>query len=186
MLLALVCLFMLSTTFGFGGLFRNLCPQGIVSSSRSNHTLSHSSHLIVLCNGIFGHRSDLSYIAGLLKDNGFVVLESAANEFINSLHGLEKCSEKLEQEILEIKTKNPQLTDISFVGNSLGGLFARHTAKRMFNNHTNLIAELNPKYFMVSLPSLKVFPFISDFFTFFTDSSHSAPWCKTSHVCRGS
>lgn len=86
-------------------------------------------HLIVLVHGLMGSSRDLEYLAQKLEKNGAVVLQSSANAYAQSLAGVKEGAEKLVEEIHSICLENPQLDRVSFVGNSLGGLFARYAIK---------------------------------------------------------
>jgi hypothetical protein len=73
-----------------------------------------------------GNARDLEYLAIKLEEKGAVVLQSCKNEYMQSLAGIKEGAERLVEEIHEIIVSNPQLDRISFVGNSLGGLFVRY------------------------------------------------------------
>lgn len=53
------------------------------------------------------------------------------------------------REVLTITRNDPSLTKISFVGNSLGGLYCRYAVKELYDNSTGLVAGLAPVSFMV-------------------------------------
>jgi esterase/lipase len=106
-------------------------------------------HLVVLAHGIMGGANDLSYLGGLLENAGFRVLKSKLNERHRSLSGIEVSSQRLANEILEEIEKNTDLTKISFVGNSLGGIFIRYVIKLLYEPTTKKIAGLEPIRFMV-------------------------------------
>lgn len=72
-----------------------------------------------------GSSNDLTYLAHKLRDEGYLVLQSKANELQHSLLGIADGAKKLKEEVLTVQSKNPKLERISLIGNSLGGLFAR-------------------------------------------------------------
>ena len=72
-----------------------------------------------------GSQTDLNYLSSLLEKNGCQVLKSKANERFKSINGIVIGGQLLAKEILNYKAKMPNLKKISFVGNSLGGLYAR-------------------------------------------------------------
>jgi hypothetical protein len=87
---------------------------------------SQNSHMVVLAHGIMGSPKDLTYLSDKLRDLGCVVLISKENKLLNSLMGIEKGAKNLVQEIeRELDRHNGEIDRISFVGNSLGGLYAR-------------------------------------------------------------
>ena len=87
---------------------------------------SNSNHLVVLSHGIMGSQKDLAYIAERLESRGCLVLVSKANAFVKSLRGIEHGAKCLVDEIDEKLSKSDRTIErISFVGNSLGGLYAR-------------------------------------------------------------
>lgn len=88
-----------------------------------------SRHLIVLVHGIMGNARDLEYLAQKLEEKGAVVLQSRKNEYMMSLAGIKESAERLVEEIHEVSVANPSLNKVSFVGNSLGGLFSRYAVK---------------------------------------------------------
>lgn len=131
--------------------------ESLLPISRQN-----KEHLIVLSHGIMGNANDLNYLSALLEKRGCIVLKSNSNSFLNSLNGIRNGAENLVQEIAQIQKDNQQLTKISFVGNSLGGLFARYCIKLLYqssNSGSNSprIAGLEPNIFMtIATPHLGV------------------------------
>ncbi|KAH7430882.1 hypothetical protein KP509_08G018700 [Ceratopteris richardii] len=86
-------------------------------------------HLLVLVHGILSGPSDWNYVVTELKKrlNGkFLIYASAANSFIQTLSGIDVAGKRLAEEVKEVIKKNPGLEEISFLGHSLGGLFARY------------------------------------------------------------
>lgn len=111
---------------------------------------SHSDHLVVLAHGIHGFKTDLTYLSQQLEKAGCVVLKAASNEFMQSQNGIENGAKNIAQEILSLLHSNAHLKRISFVGNSLGGLYTRFVAKELFDQSSGLMAGLRPHYFLVS------------------------------------
>ena len=107
-------------------------------------------HLVVLSHGIFGSAYDLSYLANKLEGNGFTVLRSNSNEAHRSLVGIERAADRLKDEILSTLQSKSFLSDISFVGNSLGGMITRFVIKLLYDSDSRTIAGLRPAKFMVS------------------------------------
>lgn len=123
------------------------------------------NHLIVVSHGIFGTEHDLYHLTELLKQNkNNYILISKKNQFLKTLNGIETGSQNLKEEIESVVENNPSLKKISFIGNSLGGLYVRLAAHYCHDKSTNTICGLEPHNFMVSLVvyflSYFSFPFI--------------------------
>jgi alpha-beta hydrolase superfamily lysophospholipase len=108
-----------------------------------------SNHLVVLCHGILGYSLDLKYFADGLEKQGFVVLRSKSNEVYKSLDGLEVLAKNVKEEIMNVLEQNPQLSRVSFIGNSLGGLVVRAVVKELFNLDDGTFAGLHPGFILV-------------------------------------
>jgi esterase/lipase len=110
--------------------------------------ISQRDHLIVLSHGLMGYPTDLDYLASLLRQSGCVVLQSTSNQYYKTIDGIPTASSRLIEEIRTVHQENPQLKKISFVGNSLGGLFARYTVAILKNMSTDGLLGLEPQRFM--------------------------------------
>ncbi|KAJ1409507.1 putative serine esterase-domain-containing protein [Ochromonadaceae sp. CCMP2298] len=116
-----------------------------------------SDHLVVLSHGIMGNRNDLLYLSQKLEEKGCVVLRSIANEVLQSLNGIQTGGRNLAKEIEALQALQPNLKRISFVGNSMGGLYARYAIKELFESGSRRIATLEPYFFMtIATPHLGV------------------------------
>ena len=125
------------------------------SSSLSSLKNNNSNHLVVLAHGIMGTSNDLGYLANLLREKGCIVLCSSVNERTESLNGIDIGGKKLALEIVNIIDKMPSINEISFVGNSLGGLYSRFAIKELDNN--SKLNNIKRKYFMsIATPHLGV------------------------------
>lgn len=96
---------------------------------------SSQSHLVVLVHGLMGDYRDLEYLGEQLEERGCVVLLSKKNGLTKSLAGIETGAARLVEEIREMQVMYPALDKISFVGNSLGGLFSRFALKLLSSHH---------------------------------------------------
>lgn len=133
-------------------MFSSLLLSAVVSIIWWTHlSASHADHLVVLSHGIHGFKTDLTYLSQHLEKAGCVVLKAASNEFMQSQNGIENGAKNIAQEILSVLNSNVQLKRISFVGNSLGGLYTRFVVKELFDQATGLMAGLRPHYFLVSV-----------------------------------
>jgi len=123
-----------------------------------------SKHLIVLSHGMMGTFTDLNYIENLLSlpsrslNDDVKVFKSSKNEYSNSLKGIQKGSEELASEISEILKNDDGIETISFVGNSLGGVFARYAISLLYNFNTHsFINDIKPLSFVtIASPHLGV------------------------------
>ena len=71
------------------------------------------------------------------------------------------CFLSMHAQIKRLVSANPFLRDISIVGNSLGGLYARYAVSLLYEPRAKSIAGLRPKTFMtVATPHLGVRRFL--------------------------
>lgn len=117
---------------------------------------THRDHLVVIAHGIMGKRTDLNYLAGKLEAVGFHVLRSGSNELGKSLVGVEAAAKRLQVEIEEEISQKSEIRKISFVGNSIGGIFVRYVVKLLYDPETKTVAGLEPVHFMVGLMTVVV------------------------------
>ena len=107
-----------------------------------------------------GFPEDLTWLADNLTKRGHTVLVSKSNAFTKSLRGIEVCSEALIDEINQfvVTRGRGNLSQISFVGNSLGGIFNRHAIKLMADHDYFNQWQLSPLHFMtIATPHLGVY-----------------------------
>jgi predicted alpha/beta-fold hydrolase len=128
--------------------------ESLDQQNQYNSSPSNDDHLVVLSHGIMGSHTDLSYLSNRLQRIGCTVLNSKSNEFTKSLQGIRQGGINLADEVLAMKKINPHLQRVSFVGNSLGGMYARYAIHHLFDNDTQSIAGLAPQAFMVIHPSI--------------------------------
>lgn len=106
-------------------------------------------HLVVLCHGLGGSKTDLSYLRKSLEGKGFNVLSSEVNERLRSMGSIVNASSRLKEEIKQYRARLSTLKDISFVGNSLGGIYARHVIASLFDETNSTVLGLAPRLFTV-------------------------------------
>ena len=121
----------------------SLICQGVVNSSKNDH-------LVVLSHGLHGNRNDLTFLADKLEKKGCTVLLSSASEYLESHMGVKEGGTRLSREVEQLQRTSPQLKRISFVGNSLGGLYCRYAIKELYDHSLGKIGRLDPHFFMVS------------------------------------
>ena len=113
-------------------------------------------HLVVLCHGLSGSQDDLRYLGESLTSAGAAVYRSRANEMMRSFHGVKLGGSRLAEEVRELVSAG-SYQSISFVGNSLGGLYARYAIRLLFNHSDATIAGLTPsRFLLIASPSLGV------------------------------
>ena len=106
------------------------------------------SHLVVLAHGLAGKADDLLFLSqSLMKDESLLVLSTKVNE-ANSRDGIIAGGERLAQDVLETIKGHGTLKQISFVGNSLGGLYVRYCTSLLFEESDGSIAGLEPTHFV--------------------------------------
>ncbi|EPS73230.1 hypothetical protein M569_01521, partial [Genlisea aurea] len=117
---------------------------------------SSADHLVVMVHGIFGSPSDWKYAAekfALRFPDKVFVHRSERNSAMLSLDGIDVMGERLAEEVLDVIKRKPNLTKISFIAHSLGGLMARYAIGKLYRNPN--IANLTPINFItVATPHL--------------------------------
>lgn len=110
-----------------------------------------------------GSPDDLAYLKWCvqIRSQGHMLIHSAkCNDQMRTFDGIEEGGERLADEVSRLVKENPTLTTISFVGNSLGGLYARYAAARLFESESSTICGLKPSTFLTTAtPHLGVGPF---------------------------
>ena len=113
-------------------------------------------HLVVLCHGLSGSQDDLQYLGETLAAAGASVYRSRANEMTKSFQGIRLGGTRLADEVRELVSTGG-FESISFVGNSLGGLYARYAVRLLFNRTDAKVAGLTPaRFLLIASPSLGV------------------------------
>lgn len=98
-----------------------------------------SSHLFVLVHGLYGGVGDFKYIAGQLRAQGFAVLRPACNSGLTH-DGILMGGNRVAESVQMVLDNNPDLANVSFIGHSLGGLYARVAARVLMENQTREIS----------------------------------------------
>ena len=122
------------------------------------------THLYVLVHGLGGTPEDLSCLErGILKRAGSsaLVLKPGCNLAARSFDGVPNGARRVAAEIEAVaRAYATSLRSVSLVGNSLGGLYARHCAAQLYDAETRTIAGLVPDtYLTTATPHLGVGPF---------------------------
>lgn len=85
------------------------------------------SSLVVTVHGLYGGAANLAVLEDLVRQPGVMVHACATNEG-RTRDGVQNGGARLAEEVRDIVRRNPSLTRLSLVGNSLGGLYVRHAA----------------------------------------------------------
>jgi pimeloyl-ACP methyl ester carboxylesterase len=121
------------------------------------------AHLVVLVHGLRGSSRDLATLVAALRlsDSGILTLSVGVNEG-RTTDGVLAGADRVAADVSATVAANPSLRRISFVGNSLGGLYAREAACRLRSSPSALlggdrIAGLEPEAFVtIASPHLGV------------------------------
>ena len=118
-----------------------LCSTALAASTTPQ------KHLVVLVHGLSGTAADLGYLARQLEADASVrVLASGANEpFPRTLDGVDAGGARVADEVRQVASA---YKTISFVGNSLGGLYARAALRELRDGDT--FAGLTPAVFVTT------------------------------------
>lgn len=114
-------------------------------------------HLYVFVHGLGGSEDDLLALATELMngDENSVILRVSCNTPMRSFDGVVAGGERIVDEVetfaeeYDEKRKGP-LTKISFVGNSMGGLYCRYALTRLYERETKTILGMEMHTFMTT------------------------------------
>ena len=122
-----------------------LCSAALLAAS----TAPPQKHLVVLVHGLSGTAADLGYLARRLEADASVrVLASGANEpFPRTLDGVDAGGARVADEVRQVASA---YKTISFVGNSLGGLYARAALRELRDEEKDTFAGLTPAVFVTT------------------------------------
>ena len=122
-----------------------LCSTALLTTS----TAPPQKHLVVLVHGLSGTAADLGYLARRLEADASVrVLASGANEpFPRTLDGVDAGGARVADEVRQVASA---YKTISFVGNSLGGLYARAALRELRDEAKDTFAGLTPAVFVTT------------------------------------
>ena len=122
------------------------------------------THLAVLVHGYMGQPGDLTYLKDTITTFGKGAV-LAYTPYCNSgrtRDGVRAGGERVAEEVMRVVQEHPSLRDISFVGNSLGGLYSRYALSVLWDPEARTIAGLRPVSFLtVATPHLGVRRFLA-------------------------
>lgn len=94
-------------------------------------------HLVIMVNGIIGSAADWRYAAKQfvkqLPDK-VIVHCSECNSSMLTFDGVDRMGERLAEEVVGVVRRWPEVSKISFVAHSLGGLVARYAIGKLYEN----------------------------------------------------
>lgn len=125
-------------------------------------------HLVIMVNGIIGSAADWRYAAkqfvNRLPDK-VIVHCSECNSSTLTFDGVDRMGERLAEEVLTVVKRWPEVSKISFVAHSLGGLVARYAIGRLYENvaiiHANSSEQCLQQLFEARIAGLQPVNFIT-------------------------
>ena len=114
------------------------------------------TRLFVLVHGLGGTPEDLTclernILLGARREGvAALVLKPGCNVLARSFDGVRAGATRVADEIRAVVAAHPTLVDVSLVGNSLGGLYARYAAALLFDVRAGTIAGLRPDAFLTT------------------------------------
>lgn len=116
------------------------------------------THLAVVVHGLVGRPDDLSYLREAIQKQGHGILaHCAACNMDKTFDGVQAGGERLAAEVRQIVAAHPSLRAISFIGNSLGGIYSRYAISLLWQPESKTILGLKPITFMsIATPHLGV------------------------------
>lgn len=116
-------------------------------------------HLVVLQHGLSGTALDLFRLSEELNrlSQGCALVHSATANEGRTTDGIRTGGARLAEELRRVIASHSTLTDISFVGNSLGGLYTRYAISELLDKQGCTFAGLHPASFVtIGCPHLGV------------------------------
>uniref|UniRef100_A0A0E0LR55 DUF676 domain-containing protein n=1 Tax=Oryza punctata TaxID=4537 RepID=A0A0E0LR55_ORYPU len=95
------------------------------------------AHLLVMVHGILGSNADWQYAANeFVKQLPDDVIVHCSEKNINTLtlDGVDVMGQRLADEVIDVISRKPELTKISFLAHSVGGLAARYAIAKLYRH----------------------------------------------------
>lgn len=102
------------------------------------------THLFICIHGLYGSGDNLAYVKSQLEANDHSIY--VCTPTVNTTTGIDNGASIIFKLIKDFLVSNPQMTHISLLGHSLGGLYARYVAKLLYEY--NLFNRLKPMHFI--------------------------------------
>lgn len=133
-------------------------PSPPPTAAGHSATIGTPTHLAVVVHGLVGRPDDLSYLRESIEKQGHGILaHCAACNLDKTFDGVQAGGERLAAEVRQIVAANPSLHTISFIGNSLGGIYSRYAISLLWQPESKTILGLTPITFMsIATPHLGV------------------------------
>lgn len=162
----LLCLSLLVLLLAMAEAFSGAVAGGgaAAAASAGSGTCSGPTHLAVLVHGYVGTPEDLSYLKEAITKfgQGKVLAYTPSCNRGRTKDGVRAGGERVAEEVRAVVQQHPSLQDISFVGNSLGGLYSRYALSLLWDPEAKTIAGLRPVSFLtVATPHLGVRRFLA-------------------------
>ncbi|KAI9193557.1 putative serine esterase-domain-containing protein [Polychytrium aggregatum] len=105
-------------------------------------------HLLVCHHGLWGNAEHLQFLTNAISQRqpDLKLLCCNSNRGINTLDGIDVCGDRIVRDILELLQSEPSITEISFLGYSLGGLICRYAIGKLFAHGT--FSSVQPRLFV--------------------------------------
>ena len=114
---------------------------------RSTSIAAEPTHIFILSHGLAGTPRDLTVLTSLLSANPRVLVHNVkANASLNSFDGIPAGANRLADEVRGVVQQYPSLRFISFVGNSLGGVYCRYAIALLLDNLVDEAGRAHPGY----------------------------------------
>lgn len=109
-------------------------------------------HAFILVHGLFGSPSNWTLIKRELEEHlnleDTTFLVSKDNQYSKTYEGVQKCGDRLVEEILSFRQQTPNLKKISFISHSMGGLISRYAIGKLYNAEDKTVAGLQPVHYV--------------------------------------
>ncbi|BDA45665.1 probable lipid droplet phospholipase 1 at N-terminal half [Coccomyxa sp. Obi] len=110
------------------------------------------THLALFVNGLNGNDNNWSVVIANLRKHAAIdnvaILASTANMSLKTYQGIDRCGQRLAEEVAEYVAVHPDLERISLIGHSMGGLIGRYALGKLYDPETELICGLRPTHFV--------------------------------------
>lgn len=111
-----------------------------------------------------GHPEDLTYLQEAITKfgHGRVLAYTPRCNAGRTRDGVRAGGERVAEDVRRVVQEHPSLQDVSFVGNSLGGLYSRYALSLLWDGKTRTVAGLRPISFLtIATPHLGVRRFLA-------------------------
>ncbi|CAI8591010.1 unnamed protein product [Vicia faba] len=121
--------------------------HGMSPARTTGNPKNDPDHLLVLVHGIGSSPGDWTYAEEELKmhlGKSFLIYASSSNAYSKTYTGIDEAGKRLADEIMQVVKQTKSLKRISFLGHSLGGLFARYAIAVLYSPSPNTYNSSQP------------------------------------------